>query len=82
MLDEIDLSNYSQKNYFDDSFEIENNIGIDSLTIYQTDMKAISHYKLSDLIEIAKKNNISVKINGKNKKKKDLYNEIIIQMIQ
>jgi len=81
MVDEIDLSNYSQKDYFDDSFEIENNIGIDSLTIYKTNMKAISHYKLSELIEIANKYNIYVKSNGKTKKKKDLYNEIIIKMI-
>ena len=82
MLDEIDASKYSLGKYFEGSFEIENNLGIESLTIYQTDMKAISNYKLSDLIEIAKKNNVSVQINGKNKKKKDLYNEIMIKLIQ
>lgn len=80
--DDIQLSDYSKKSYFEDTFEIENNIGIDSFAIYQTDMKAISNYKLSELIEIANDSKIQIKNNGKNKKKKDLYTEIIIQKMQ
>ena len=80
--DEIELSDYSKKYYFEDTFEIENNIGIDSFTIYQTDMKAISNYKLAELIEIANNCKLQITTAGKNKKKKDLYAEIIIHKMQ
>lgn len=81
MIEEMDLSSYNKKNYFEEQFEIENNLGINTFTIYQTNMKAISNYKLSDLVEIAEKYKLSTKMNGKNKKKKDLYNEINIHLM-
>lgn len=79
--DKIDKSEYSKGNYFENSFIIENNLNISSFNIYKTDMKAISNYSLKELCEIAKENNIQTQIGSKNKKKIDLYNEIIFHKI-
>lgn len=44
--------------------------------VYQTYLENITKYKLNELQQIAIDNNISIKINNKNKKKADLYDEI------
>lgn len=45
--------------------------------IYNTGLKSISNYKSSELLELALKNNLSIKNeNGKNKIKKQLYQEL------
>jgi len=76
--DNIDSSKYSTnigglENIFD--------CNIKSLDIYEKYLKAISNYKLDDLIKIAIENKIDTKQNGKNKKKKDLYDEINIIVV-
>ena len=48
--------------------------------IYLKYLKPISNYKIQELIDIAEKHNIDVKINGKKKTKLDLYNEINIKV--
>lgn len=48
--------------------------------IYINYLKAISNYKLEELQEIAKNNNIDIKFGNKNKTKKALYEEINIKM--
>ena len=49
--------------------------------IYIKYLKPISNYKLQELIDIAEKHNIDIKINGKKRTKLDLYNEINIKVI-
>lgn len=48
--------------------------------IYINYLKAISNYKLEELQEIAKNNNIDIKLCNKSKTKKELYDEINIKM--
>ena len=48
--------------------------------IYLKYLKSISNYKIQDLMDIAEKHNIDVKINGKKRTKLDLYNEINIKV--
>ena len=49
--------------------------------IYVKYLKAISNYKIQELIDIAQKHNIDIKINGKKRTKLNLYNEINIKVI-
>ena len=58
---------------------LDYNIKIDD--IYVKYLKAISNYKIQELIDIAQKHNIDVKINGKKRTKLDLYNEINMKVI-
>ena len=44
--------------------------------IYQNHLKSLSNYKVGELKELASKLNINDTINGKEKTKKDLYDEI------
>lgn len=44
--------------------------------IYNTFLKPISNYKLDEIVNIAKENNIDLMNNGKKKNKKTLYDEI------
>ena len=44
--------------------------------IYNTFLKPISNYKLDEIVNIAKENNIDLLNNGKKKNKKTLYDEI------
>ena len=44
--------------------------------IYNTFLKPISNYKLDEIVNIAKENNINLLNNGKKKNKKTLYDEI------
>jgi hypothetical protein len=48
---------------------------------YDTFLKPLSSYKLNDIIEICEKFHIPITINGKNKKKNDLYNDIKILLL-
>ena len=47
-----------------------------SYDIYNIPLKSLSSYKLSDLQELANKNGIDIKNNGKNKVKNILYEEL------
>ena len=58
---------------------LDYNIKIDD--IYVKYLKSISNYKIQELIDIAEKHNIDIKINGKKRTKLDLYNEINIRVI-
>jgi len=49
--------------------------------IYIKYLKPISNYKIQELMDIAEKYNIDIKINGKKRTKLDLYNEINIKVI-
>jgi hypothetical protein len=60
----------------------ESYFNIDVRNVYKTYLEPIGKYKISDLKEIAVNMNIQLKINGKNKNKNELYNEInMIHMI-
>ena len=59
---------------------IKNDIGKGLL--YQTDLKPITNYKLDELKIIAERNDISLKNNGKNRTKRELYDLVYIKMIQ
>ena len=79
-----DVGDSIDKSKYETSFGGLENIfdcNIKSLDIYEKYLKAISNYKLDDLIKIAEENKIDTKQNGKNKKKKDLYDEINIKVI-
>jgi len=52
------------------------NCNIKGIDIYKKYLKAISHYKMEDLIKIAEELNVEVKKNGKRKTKKVLYDDI------
>ena len=58
---------------------LDYNIKIDD--IYIKYLKSISNYKIQELMDIAQKHNIDIKINGKKRTKLDLYNEINIKVI-
>ena len=60
---------------------IDNSSKIKSLNIYKTDMKAISNYTLNELMTIAINLKINIKKDGKTKKKKDIYNDILLTKI-
>jgi len=65
--------------HFEDSIGgLENmlNCNIKTIDIYEKYLKAISNYKLEDLVKIAKDNNIDLKYCNKKKTKKVLYDEI------
>lgn len=51
-------------------------LNIDTLDVYNRFLKPISNYKIADLIEIAKQNNIPIENEGKRKRKQELYDEI------
>jgi len=51
-------------------------LNIDTLDVYNRFLKPISNYKIADLIEIAKQNDILIENDGKRKRKQELYNEI------
>jgi hypothetical protein len=55
---------------------------IETNEIYKTPLKAISNYKLSDLETLANQYNIELREGTKKKKKKDLYEEIKLKIIQ
>ena len=69
--------------YEDNIGGLENiiNCNIKGIDIYKKYLKAISHYKIDDLIKIAKELNIEIKENGKKKIKKILYNDINLKAI-
>ena len=52
------------------------NCNVKGTDIYKKYLKAISHYKMEDLIKIAEELNIDIKKNGKKKIKKVLYDDI------
>jgi hypothetical protein len=52
------------------------NMDIKDNMIYNLFLKAISNYKLDDIVIVAKENNIDLMSNGKKKNKKTLYDEI------
>ena len=52
------------------------NCNVKGIDIYKKYLKAISHYKMEDLIKIAEELNVEVKKNGKRKTKKVLYDDI------
>ena len=52
------------------------NCNVKGIDIYKKYLKAISHYKMEDLIKIAKELNVEIKKNGKKKTKKVLYDDI------
>lgn len=52
------------------------NCNVKGIDIYKKYLKAISHYKMEDLIKIAEELNVEVKKNGKRKTKKILYDDI------
>ena len=52
------------------------NCNVKGIDIYKKYLKAISHYKMEDLIKIAEELNVEVKKNGKKKTKKVLYDDI------
>ena len=52
------------------------NCNVKGTDIYKKYLKAISHYKMDDLIKIAEELNVEVKKNGKKKTKKVLYDDI------
>jgi hypothetical protein len=62
-------------------FKIINNLNISNLNIYKTDLKAISNYNLSQLVQLAEENKINHKCNGKNLKKRELYDKIVLKKI-
>ena len=82
-LDNLD-DTYSKKSLFDnlEKLNIENDTNLKNLNIYKTDLKAISNYTLSELINIGYQLNIKTKENGKNRKKVDIYSDIHIHKIQ
>ena len=49
--------------------------------IYQTYLQSFSKYKLNDLQKIALENNLPIKINNKNKVKKQIYDEINLKKL-
>lgn len=51
-------------------------LNIDTLDIYNRYLKPVSNYKIAELIEIAKQNNIPIETDGKRKRKQELYDEI------
>jgi len=51
-------------------------LNIDTLDVYNRFLKPISNYKIADLIEIAKQNDILIENDGKRKRKQELYDEI------
>ena len=53
-------------------------LNIDTLDVYNRFLKPISNYKIADLIEIAKQNDISIESDGKRKRKQEIYDEINI----
>ena len=57
------------------------NFNINPGDIYIKYLKPISNYKIQELMDIAEKHSIDVKINGKKKTKKQLYEEINIKII-
>lgn len=56
------------------------NNNIKTKDIYIKYLNPITKYKLNDLIDIANNNNISIKINNKNKTKQQLYDDINNEM--
>ena len=52
------------------------NCNVKGIDIYKKYLKAISNYKMEDLIKIAEELNVEVKKNGKRKTKKVLYDDI------
>ena len=64
-----------------DDLLIDNSSNVKSLNIYKTEMKAISNYSLNELMTIAINLKVNVKKNGKNKKKQEIYNDILLSKI-
>lgn len=76
-LDDLD-DTYNKQSLFDNlkKLNIDNDTNLKNLNIYKTDLKAISNYTLSELINIGDQLNIKTKENGKNRKKVDIYSDI------
>lgn len=62
-------------------FRIINNLNLRNLNIYKTDLKAISTYNLSQLVQLATENKINHKKDGKALKKAELYDKISLKKI-
>jgi len=71
-------NNFKDINYETSIGGLDNifNCNVKGIDIYKKYLKAISHYKMEDLIKIAEELNVEVKKNGKRKTKKVLYDDI------
>ena len=72
IIDELNTNNV--KDIIQDENIIINNVK--NTDVYTTYLKAISNYKLNDLIKIANENDIELTSNGKKKNKNKLYDDI------
>ena len=68
---------------FSDMTDLESilNLDINTIMIYKSSFKPIGTYKMDELKKMACELNISLKENGKNKLKKELYDEINLKNI-
>jgi hypothetical protein len=69
--------------HYSDIEDLKNILIMDIPTnmIYQTYLQSLSKYKLNDLQNIALENEIPIKINNKNKVKKQIYDEINLKKL-
>ena len=74
IIQEINSENIKYENILDLKYCIE--LDIKTNFIYKLHLKAISNYKVDELINIANELNIDLNKNGKKKIKKELYDEI------
>ena len=74
IIQEINSKNIKYENILDLKYCIE--LDIKTNFIYNLHLKAISNYKVDELINIANELNIDLNKNGKKKIKKELYDEI------
>ena len=74
IIQEINSENIKYENILDLKYCIE--LDIKTNFIYNLHLKAISNYKVDELINIANELNIDLNKNGKKKIKKELYDEI------
>lgn len=79
-LDEREISNDFKYSDLDDLKNIVK-MDIETNMIYKLYLKPLSKYKLNELHEIANELNIQKKLNGKNKLKKVLYDEINLKKL-
>ena len=74
IIQEMNSENIKYENILDLKYCIE--LDIKTNFIYKLHLKAISNYKVDELINIANELNIDLNKNGKKKIKKELYDEI------
>lgn len=74
--------NYKYKSNIDNFKFVIDDIGKSYINIYKISLNSISKYKLDDLINMCKNNNISIVDDfNKKKKKSELYNEIRLYLL-